>query len=100
MTKFIMKNGCCRDCMKAFSKNGKVTLLTSNISLRFLNLIIYSLACVKSRDFREGLPFQPMDASIADARVAIRSISEETRDRRSKVDLKRKASIIRRGRGC
>ena len=20
---FIMKNGCCRDCMKAFSKNGK-----------------------------------------------------------------------------
>lgn len=24
MTKFIMKNGCCRDCMKAFSKTGKV----------------------------------------------------------------------------
>lgn len=26
-TKFIMKNGCCRECMKAFSKNGKVVLL-------------------------------------------------------------------------
>lgn len=25
MTKFIMKNGCCRDCMKAFSKSGKVS---------------------------------------------------------------------------
>lgn len=24
--KFIMKNGCCRDCMKAFSKNGKSCL--------------------------------------------------------------------------
>jgi hypothetical protein len=22
---FIMKNGCCRECMKAFSKNGKVS---------------------------------------------------------------------------
>ena len=25
-TKFIMKNGCCRECMKAFSKTGKVSL--------------------------------------------------------------------------
>lgn len=25
-TKFIMKNGCCRECMKAFSKNGKSCL--------------------------------------------------------------------------
>lgn len=24
---FTMKNGCCRECMKAFSKNGKVSLL-------------------------------------------------------------------------
>jgi len=24
--KFIMKNGCCRDCMRAFSKNGKSCL--------------------------------------------------------------------------
>jgi hypothetical protein len=24
-TKFIMKNGCCRECMKAFSKTGKVS---------------------------------------------------------------------------
>ena len=24
--KFIMKNGCCRECMKAFSKTGKVIL--------------------------------------------------------------------------
>ena len=23
-TNFIMKNGCCRECMKAFSKTGKV----------------------------------------------------------------------------
>ena len=23
--KFIMKNGCCRECMKAFSKTGKVS---------------------------------------------------------------------------
>ena len=26
MTKFIMKNGCCRECMKAFSKTGKSCL--------------------------------------------------------------------------
>jgi hypothetical protein len=26
-TKFIMKNGCCRECMKAFSKNGKVSII-------------------------------------------------------------------------
>jgi hypothetical protein len=26
LTKFIMKNGCCRECMKAFSKNGKSCL--------------------------------------------------------------------------
>jgi hypothetical protein len=25
-TKFIMKNGCCRECMKAFSKTGKSCL--------------------------------------------------------------------------
>ena len=25
-TKFIMKNGCCRDCMRAFSKTGKSCL--------------------------------------------------------------------------
>ena len=25
---FIMKNGCCRECMKAFSKTGKVSLNT------------------------------------------------------------------------
>jgi hypothetical protein len=24
-TKIIMKNGCCRDCMKAFSKTGRVS---------------------------------------------------------------------------
>ena len=24
-TNFIMKNGCCRECMKAFSKTGKVS---------------------------------------------------------------------------
>ena len=23
--KFIMKNGCCRECMRAFSKSGKVS---------------------------------------------------------------------------
>ena len=23
--KFIMKNGCCKECMKAFSKTGKVS---------------------------------------------------------------------------
>jgi len=23
---FVMKNGCCRECMKAFSKNGKVSV--------------------------------------------------------------------------
>lgn len=26
LTKFIMKNGCCRECMKAFSKTGKSCL--------------------------------------------------------------------------
>ena len=25
--KFIMKNGCCRECMKAFSKSGKVSII-------------------------------------------------------------------------
>ena len=24
--KFVMKNGCCRECMRAFSKSGKVSL--------------------------------------------------------------------------
>lgn len=24
--KFIMKNGCCKECMKAFSKTGKVSI--------------------------------------------------------------------------
>ena len=33
--KFIMKNGCCRECMKAFSKTGKVSkiLLYKQISI-------------------------------------------------------------------
>ena len=26
MTRFIMKNGCCKDCMKALSKSGKVSI--------------------------------------------------------------------------
>lgn len=29
--KFIMKNGCCRECMKAFSKTGKVSLINTFI---------------------------------------------------------------------
>lgn len=41
MAKFIMKNGCCRDCMKAFSKSGKVSIFClrliydSRVSVKF-----------------------------------------------------------------
>jgi len=60
--KFIMKNGCCRECMKAFSKTGKVRFT--------LCLYNYSLVYVKCLDFREGLLYQQMDASIAVVRAA------------------------------
>ena len=36
MDDFSMKNGCCWDCMKAFSKNGKV--ITIPLSLELLML--------------------------------------------------------------
>ena len=29
LDKFVMKNGCCRECMKAFSKSGKVSDILS-----------------------------------------------------------------------
>ena len=38
MTKFIMKNGCCRDCMKAFSKTGKVIIFAFFIPILVLSL--------------------------------------------------------------
>lgn len=55
---FIMRNGCCKECMKAFSKSGKV-----------LVCIKYRVACVKSPDFREELHYHQMDASSVDAKV-------------------------------
>ena len=38
-TKFVMKNGCCRECMRAFSKTGKVSLPIS------LTVFVQSCIC-------------------------------------------------------
>lgn len=91
MTKFIMKNGCCRECMKAFSKNGKVSIRDNDAN---------SLVYAKCLDFREELRFQRTDASTADAKDATQLTFEETRDRRSRIDSRKKASITLRGRDC
>lgn len=67
--KFIMKNGCCRECMKAFSKTGKVSI---SISL----FTKYSHVCVKCPDFKEELLCLLMAANIADVKDVTQSISD------------------------
>ena len=42
--KFIMKNGCCRECMKAFSKTGKVSEKYTHISLTNINIELLMLS--------------------------------------------------------
>ena len=59
---FSMKNGCCRECMKAFSKNGKVSL-----SINFYIRVVF----VRCQDFREDRLYHPMDASTVNARGVI-----------------------------
>ena len=44
--KFTMKNGCCRECMKAFSKNGKV-------SERYSHMMYFRVVFAKFHDFKE-----------------------------------------------
>ena len=92
-TKFIMKNGCCRECMKAFSKTGKVSHLV---------LTIDRAAYAKYHAFKEGPPSPRMDANIVHARAAIQLISDATSAKRSKTSLRRKdmANITARDRDC
>ena len=45
--KFNLKNGCCRECMKAFSKNKKV-------SNGYERIIYLRVAYAKCQDFRGG----------------------------------------------
>lgn len=47
---FMMKNGCCRECMKAFSKNGKVSAVRK-ILLWHLELSLLSAEVVKTINF-------------------------------------------------
>jgi hypothetical protein len=62
MAKFIMKNGCCRDCMKAFSKTGKV---------RIPIFIMFSRAAyAKSQDSKEEPLSQSMAANTVDVKDA------------------------------
>ena len=67
-----MKNGCCKECMKAFSKTGKVIYRAN----------IYRVVCARYRDCREERHYQQMDASIVGVRVAILLILEEIRDKK------------------
>ena len=67
-----MKNGCCKECMKAFSKTGKVIYRTNN----------YRVVCARYRDCREEPHYQLMDASIVDVRGAILLTLEEIRDKK------------------
>ncbi|CDW84330.1 UNKNOWN [Stylonychia lemnae] len=46
--KFIMKNGCCRECMKAFSKTGKVYYQLFNI---YLVMFVLSSKTLKKSNF-------------------------------------------------
>ena len=41
-----MKNGCCRDCMKAFSKNGKVSI-DSRLTL------VFRVVCARCQDCKD-----------------------------------------------
>jgi hypothetical protein len=69
-----MKNGCCRDCMKAFSKSNKVIIFTKTM---------YRVVYVKFLDCREEQRFQQMDANIVVVRVVTLLISEKTKDKKS-----------------
>jgi hypothetical protein len=60
---FIIKNGCCRECMKAFSKTGKVI----NLSIVMYIRVVYA----KCLECKEDQPCHHKDASIAVARAAI-----------------------------
>lgn len=62
-TKFIMKNGCCRECMKAFSKTGKVSTPPIHFSRA-----VYA----KCPGCSEGPHSLRMGASTAGARAATR----------------------------
>jgi hypothetical protein len=78
--------------MKAFSKTGKVST--------FLLLISFRAVSVKYLDFKDVLPFQVKVANFVDAKDAILLILEETKDKRSKANLKKRAraSTIPKGR--
>jgi hypothetical protein len=72
-TKFIMKNGCCRECMKAFSKTGKVSTLPIHLS---------RAVCAKSQDCSGGPHSLRMGASTVGARAATRLTLDVTSGRR------------------
>lgn len=59
----------------------------------FINQTYVSLVSVKCLDFNVELLFQLTAVNIVDVKDAIQSILEETRDRRLKINLKRKANI-------
>ena len=82
--KFIMKNGCCRDCMKAFSKNGKVRLF-------WIIKICFRAVSVKSLDFRGEPLCQGKAASIAGARAATQSTLGVISVKRSRTSWRRRA---------
>jgi len=69
-----MKNGCCRDCMKAFSKNGKVFFL---IKIKF-----FRVAYVKYQDYKEDQLYHPQDANFVAAKAVILLISEEIKGKK------------------
>ena len=72
-TKFIMKNGCCRECMKAFSKTGKVSVIPAQYS---------RAVCAKCPDCNVGPPSLRMGASTAGAKAATQLTLEGTNGRR------------------
>ena len=57
-----MKNGCCRDCMKAFSKNGKV---------RIHELLIYRVVYAKFLSLREDQHYLSKDVNT----VVVRGVT-------------------------
>lgn len=73
MARRRLKNGCCRECMKAFSKNGKVPPRPVSP---------HRAVSARSRGSSDGPLFPQRDASFAGAAAATLSISVATSGRR------------------
>ena len=62
-SEFIVKNGCCKDCMKAFSKHGKVSIQHFLYVIR----VVYAkcLACKEDRVYHLLMAANSVVAMVA-----------------------------------